>query len=205
MLEHLIPEHGAVIRAVVRSFAPVSYVGNVSLGNSAVERVEAGLIAFEKGEFVVVLDAAERENEGDLIIAAQFATPEKMAFMIRETTGMICCSITKERADALELPPMVVNNTESHGTAFTVSCDYRHGTTTGVSAGDRALTIKALADENCKASDFNRPGHMFPLVAKRNGVIERPGHTEAAVDLCKLANLTPAAAICEICNRYFLY
>lgn len=146
-------------------------------------------------------DGEDRENEGDLIIAAEKATEERIAFMVEETSGLICCGVTGERVDELGLPQMVTRNTESHGTAFTVSVDYKHGTTTGISASDRAITLRALADPKAQADDFLRPGHMFPLRAKPGGVLERPGHTEASVDLARLAGLFPAGAMCEIVNR----
>jgi 3,4-dihydroxy 2-butanone 4-phosphate synthase/GTP cyclohydrolase II len=154
--------------------------------------------AFRRGEFLVVVDDAERENEGDLVIAAAKATPEAIAFMVRHTSGLICVPATPQRLDELELPLMVADNTDSHDTAFTVSVDYRHGTTTGISAADRASTIRALVDPGTKPADLARPGHVFPLRACENGVLERPGHTEAAVDLARLAGLYPAGVVCEV-------
>lgn len=164
------------------------------------ERMGRALAAFKKGEFLVVVDAINRENEGDLIIAAELATSEKIAFMVRHTSGLICTPMTSVRADELELPLMVSpkDNTESHRTAFTISVDYKFGTSTGISAGDRSLTMNKLASSDVKPSDFVRPGHIFPLRAKDGGVLEREGHTEAGVDLCKLSGLNPVAAICEI-------
>lgn len=162
--------------------------------------IEDAVEWFRKGGFLVVVDAADRENEGDLVIAAEDAGPEQIAFMIRNTSGLICAPMTAERAHCLNLPLMVppLQNTEAHGTAFTVSVDVREGVTTGISAEDRSTTIRALASENTKAVDLVRPGHIFPLVAKAGGVLERPGHTEAAVDLCKMAGKFPVAAISEI-------
>jgi len=154
--------------------------------------------AFRRGEFLVVVDDAERENEGDLVIAAAKATPEAIAFMVRHTSGLICVPATPKRLDELELPLMVADNTDSHDTAFTVSVDYRHGTTTGISAADRASTIRALVDPGTKPADLARPGHVFPLRACEDGVLERPGHTEAAVDLARLAGLYPAGVVCEV-------
>lgn len=168
---------------------------------SIMKRMEAAIAAFARGEFLVVQDGEDRENEGDLIIAAQFATPEKLAFMISETSGLICCCVTKDRCDELELPQMVHHNTDHHGTAFTVSVDYKRGTSTGISAADRAATIKALSDVSAKPVDFTRPGHIFPLRARDGGVLVRPGHTESAIDLCRLAGLYPAGAISEIVNK----
>jgi 3,4-dihydroxy 2-butanone 4-phosphate synthase len=156
--------------------------------------------ALRAGEFVIVVDDAGRENEGDLIMSAQFATPEALAFMVRHTTGIVCVAITPSRLDDLELPLMVAANTESQRTAFTVSVDVKHGTSTGVSASDRSATIRALADERYSAEDFAKPGHVFPLRYTEGGVLRRPGHTEAAVDLARLAGHTAAGALCEIVN-----
>jgi 3,4-dihydroxy 2-butanone 4-phosphate synthase / GTP cyclohydrolase II len=162
------------------------------------ERVKKAIKAIGEGKCIVVTDSEDRENEGDLIVAAEKVTPEIIAFMLKHTSGMICCAIEEKRTEELALTQMVEKNTESHSTAFTVSVDYKHGTTTGISAKDRAATIKALADAKSKPEDFNRPGHMFPLRARKGGVLERPGHTEAAVDLVRLAKLYPAGAICEL-------
>ncbi|MFP3906440.1 MAG: bifunctional 3,4-dihydroxy-2-butanone-4-phosphate synthase/GTP cyclohydrolase II [Acidimicrobiales bacterium] len=156
--------------------------------------------AIGRGEVVVVVDDEDRENEGDLIMAAEAATPEKVAFYVRHTSGVICVALTGERCDALGLPLMVADNTEYQRTAFTHTVDYRYGTTTGISAGDRTATIRALADPTVAWSDFNRPGHLFPLRARDGGVLKRAGHTEAAVDLASLAGLQPAGALCEIVN-----
>ena len=164
--------------------------------NSVRDAVEA----FGRGEIVVVTDDNDRENEGDLIIAAAHATPEKMAFIIRHTCGIVCAPLTGEIARRLSLAPMVADNDAIHGTAFTVSVDYRHGTTTGISAEERTATVRALANGNTGRSDFVRPGHIFPLIAKDGGVLMRSGHTEAAIDLCKLAGIEPVAAICELVN-----
>jgi 3,4-dihydroxy 2-butanone 4-phosphate synthase / GTP cyclohydrolase II len=166
-------------------------------GVSDVEELAAELAA---GRMVIILDDEERENEGDLIMAAEHATPEALAFMIRNTSGIICVPMEEERLARLELPQMVQVNSESHRTAFTVSVDYRHGTTTGVSAADRAATIRALANPRSTAADFARPGHVFPLRPRRGGVLIRAGHTEAAVDLCALARLLPAGVLCELMN-----
>jgi 3,4-dihydroxy 2-butanone 4-phosphate synthase / GTP cyclohydrolase II len=152
------------------------------------------------GRMVLILDDEDRENEGDLIMAAQFATPESMAFMIRHTSGIICVPMEEERLQRLELPQMVATNNDSYRTAFTVSVDYRQGTSTGVSAADRAATIMALANPETVPTDFARPGHIFPLRPRRGGVLVRAGHTEAAVDLCVLAGLKPAGVLCELMN-----
>jgi 3,4-dihydroxy 2-butanone 4-phosphate synthase/GTP cyclohydrolase II len=162
--------------------------------------VEKALAAIARGELVVVADDANRENEGDLILAAEKATPAALAFMVRHTSGVICVSLPAERLAELRLPLMVENNTESHRTAFTVSVDLRRGTTTGISAADRSATIRALADPIAQAGDFVRPGHVFPLRCHQGGVLARPGHTEAAGDLPRLAGLYPAGALCEIVN-----
>jgi 3,4-dihydroxy 2-butanone 4-phosphate synthase/GTP cyclohydrolase II len=162
------------------------------------ENVEKALAALRRGQFVVVADDAERENEGDLIIAAERVTPEAIAFMVRHTSGLLCVALTGERLDALQLPLMVANNTESQSTAFTVSVDFRHGTTTGISAADRSATIRALADPTVGPTEFVRPGHVFPLRASRRGILKRRGHTEAAVDLARLAGLQPAGALAEV-------
>ena len=158
------------------------------------------IAAIARGEMVVMVDDEDRENEGDLIMAAQFATPEKVAFIVRHTSGVIVSPLTGERCDELRLPMMVDNNTESHRTAFTISVDLMDGTTTGISAADRAATLRALADPKIIHSAFARPGHIFPLRARDGGVLKRAGHTEAAVDLARLAGCEPAGIICEIQN-----
>ena len=163
-------------------------------------KIEHALTAFRSGEFLVVVDDAGRENEGDLIISAQCATPEATGFMVRYTSGLICVALAPERVDALQLPLMVEHNSESHSTAFTVSVDLKHGTTTGISADDRSATIRALADNGRGPQDFVRPGHVFPLRYAHGGVLQRPGHTEAAVDLALLAGHPGAGALCEIVN-----
>ncbi len=164
------------------------------------KRVVEAIRAFERGEIVVVTDDDGRENEGDLIVAAVHCTPEKMAFIVRHTSGIVCTPMTREDAKRLNLGPMVADNDSAHTTAFTVSVDFKHGTTTGISADDRTLTVRNLANGNAGASDFTRPGHIFPLIAREGGVLMRSGHTEAAVDLCKLASLPPVGVICELVN-----
>jgi 3,4-dihydroxy 2-butanone 4-phosphate synthase/GTP cyclohydrolase II len=171
-----------------------------SLMSDTQQRVTAAVEAFGRGEIVVVTDDDDRENEGDLVMAAVHATPEKMAFIIRNTAGIVCTPIPTDTAHRLRLAPMVTENDAPHGTAFTVSIDYKHGTTTGISAEDRTATVRNLANNNAGASDFVRPGHVFPLIAKDGGVLMRSGHTEAAVDLCRLANLEPVGVICELVN-----
>lgn len=165
------------------------------------KKIVEALRAFERGEIVVVMDDDGRENEGDLIVAAVHCTPEKMAFIVRHTSGIVCAPMTRDDARRLNLQPMVADNDAPHSTAFTVSVDFKHGTTTGISADDRTLTVRNLANGNVGASDFVRPGHIFPLVAREGGVLMRSGHTEAAVDLCRLANLPPVGVICELVNE----
>ncbi|MBB3949708.1 3,4-dihydroxy-2-butanone-4-phosphate synthase [Aureimonas jatrophae] len=163
-------------------------------------KVEDAIAAIAAGELVVVVDDTDRENEGDLIMAASKATPEKIAFMIRHTSGILCVPMTAERAERLNLPPMVANNLDPMRTAFTVSVDYRVGMTTGISSEERANTARALVNDNVAPSDFIRPGHMFPLIAREGGVLTRSGHTEAGVDLARLAGLPPAGILAEIVN-----
>src|SRR5436190_12091916 len=151
--------------------------------NDISQRVAAAVEAFARGELVVVADDDDRENEGDLFVAASLCTPEKMAFMIRHTSGIVCAPLALEDAKRLRLDPMVAANDAPLGTAFTVSVDFRHGLTTGISGEERTNTVRALANGNAGASDFVRPGHVFPLVAKDGGVLMRSGHTEACVDL----------------------
>jgi len=167
---------------------------------SNLNSIEELLAELRAGRMVVVMDDEDRENEGDLIMAAEHATPAAVAFMIRHTSGIICVPMEEQRLAALELPQMVPANSESHGTAFTVSVDVRSGTTTGVSSADRAATIRALADGRSTAADFARPGHIFPLRPRPGGVLVRAGHTEAAVDLCRLAGLAPVGVLCEVMN-----
>ncbi|MFE3104318.1 bifunctional 3,4-dihydroxy-2-butanone-4-phosphate synthase/GTP cyclohydrolase II [Nocardia tengchongensis] len=163
-----------------------------------VERAVADIAA---GKAVVVVDDEGRENEGDLIFAAEKATPELVAFMIRYTSGYICVPLTGEDCDRLGLPPMYAVNQDRHGTAYTVAVDAREGISTGISAADRATTMRVLADPAAKSGDLTRPGHVVPLRAKDGGVLRRPGHTEAAVDLARMAGLSPAGVICEIVSQ----
>ena len=162
--------------------------------------IDKALEAFAAGEFLVVVDDEDRENEGDLIIAGDAITEEKMAFMIRHTSGVICAPLLDERAEELRLPLMVAENTESHRTAFTVTVDLIEGCTTGISAGDRARTIQAIADPKTVSGQFARPGHIFPLRARKGGVLKRAGHTEAAIDLCEMTGRPLVGALCEIVN-----
>lgn len=161
-------------------------------------RIDAAIKAFAKGEVVVVTDDDDRENEGDLFVAASLCTPEKMAFIIRNTSGIVCAPLGAEHARRLHLDPMVAENDAPLGTAFTVTVDVRHGLTTGISAEERCNTVRALANDNSGASDFVRPGHVFPLVAREGGVLMRSGHTEACVDFCRLAGLAPVGVLSEL-------
>jgi len=163
-----------------------------------VARVDRAVEALRRGEAIVVVDDARRENEGDVVIWAGAATPAKVNFMVREARGLLCAPLTTDRAQALSLPLMVAKNTDTFGTAFTISVDVRDGTTTGISAADRSATLRRLADPEATPSDFVRPGHIFPLEARPGGVLERPGHTEATIDLLTMAGLDPVGAICEI-------
>ena len=157
--------------------------------------------AIRRGEIVIVVDDEDRENEGDLIMAAEKATAASIGFFVRYTSGFICAPLTGEQLDRLDLPQMVAHNEDPKGTAYAVSVDLKEGTTTGISAGDRAATIRALADPDARPSDFTRPGHVLPLRAVPGGVLKRAGHTEAAVDLARLAGLQPAGVLCEIVNE----
>jgi 3,4-dihydroxy 2-butanone 4-phosphate synthase/GTP cyclohydrolase II len=167
----------------------------------ALNSVEEILAELRAGGMVVIMDDEDRENEGDLIMAAERVTPAAVAFMIRHTSGIICVPMEEQHLVRLDLPQMVPVNNETQRTAFTVSVDLRAGTTTGVSSADRTATIRALADEASLAGDFARPGHIFPLRSRRGGVLVRAGHTEAAVDLCRLAGLKPVGVLCEVMNE----
>ena len=189
---------GAVTPDDFLGLAPRSKALEETMMNQS--RVATALRAFERGEIVVVTDDDDRENEGDLIVAAVHATPEKLAFIVRHTSGIVCTPIPRDLARKLHLEPMIAANDAPLGTAFTVTIDYRHGLTTGISAEERCNTARALANPNVGPADFVRPGHVFPLIAKDGGVLMRSGHTEAAVDLCKLAGLPPVGVICELVN-----
>ncbi len=163
-------------------------------------RIEEAVSDIKRGKFIIVVDDESRENEGDLVLAAEKVTANKINYMITHARGLVCMPIIKERLDQLSIPPMV-NHNELHRCMFTISVDYKSGTTTGISPADRAATISALISRNAKADDFARPGHLFPLVYQEGGVLAREGHTEASVDLAKLSGLYPAAVICEIINE----
>lgn len=165
-----------------------------------IAKIEDAIEAISRGEMVIVVDDEDRENEGDIVAASDSITPQQIAFMMNHARGLICVAMPGERLDALDIPLMVPRNTESMKTAFTVSVDYIPGTTTGISAADRANTVRALVSEVSRPDDFARPGHIFPLRANPQGVLGRTGHTEAAVDLCRLAGKFPCGTICEIAN-----
>lgn len=164
------------------------------------DSIESALDDIREGKIIIVVDDEDRENEGDFLMAAEKITPEAVNLMATHGRGLVCVPVTRQRAFELKLDRMVLENTESQETAFTVSIDARHGTSTGISAGDRSVTIKAMLDENSKPNDFRRPGHIFPLIGVEGGVLRRAGHTEAAIDLARLAGLKPAGVICEIMN-----
>ncbi|CAM4276501.1 bifunctional 3,4-dihydroxy-2-butanone-4-phosphate synthase/GTP cyclohydrolase II [Paenibacillus phoenicis] len=167
------------------------------MSDIVLDRVEEAIYELMRGKVIIVVDDEDRENEGDFVALAEKATPEVINFMITQGRGLVCLPITAERAEELDLQPMVAQNTDNHGTAFTVSIDHKD-TTTGISAYERSLTVKAIMDPNAKPSDFRRPGHMFPLIAKKGGVLRRAGHTEAAVDLARMCGAYPAGVICEV-------
>ncbi len=163
-------------------------------------KIELAIEAIARGEMVIVVDSVDRENEGDLIVAAEKMTPETMAFMIRHTSGVICMPVDGHRLDELRIPLMVAENTESQRTAFTVSVDAKHGTSTGISAADRCATVHTILDPGTRPDDLARPGHIFPLRYREGGVLTRAGHTEASVDLARMARLAPAGVLAEIVN-----
>src|SRR5690606_26502046 len=182
----------------VRRAPPVLEEGSLTMPFAPIEEA---IEAFARGEILVVVDDEDRENEGDLIMAAEFVTPEKVAFFLHHTSGYLCAPITEERAKELDLPLMVQSNTESQRTAFLVTVDYRHGTTTGISSHDRCATVRALCNPDTRPGDLARPGHINPLMGREGGVLKRAGHTEATLDLCRLAGLYPAGLLCEIVDE----
>ena len=169
-------------------------------GNDSKERLEKAFIHLKKGNGIILMDDENRENEGDLVFSAHHMTDNQMALMIRKCSGIVCLCLPNEKADTLELPYMVKENTSSYQTPFTITIEAKEGVTTGVSAKDRLTTIKAACKENASSTDLAKPGHVFPLRAKDNGVLERKGHTEGSVDLMKLAGLKPEAVLCELMN-----
>ncbi len=162
-----------------------------------IKRVQEAIEAIKNGDMIIIMDDEERENEGDIVYAGEFSSSDKVNFLVTQARGVLCVSITKDIADKLDLPLMVNNNSSNHETAFTVSIDAKNAKT-GVSAFERDMTIKLICNEDSKPSDFARPGHIFPLIAKNGGVLERTGHTEASIDICKLAGLKPVSVICEL-------
>ncbi len=164
------------------------------------QRMKEAIEAIKQGKMIIIMDDEDRENEGDLVMAGIFSTPEKINFMAQEARGLICVSITQELAQKLDLPPMVQRNSSNHETAFTISIDAKEAKT-GISAYERDMTIRLMCDNNTKPSDFVRPGHIFPLIAKDGGVLVRTGHTEASVDICRLAGVAPISVICEIMKK----
>ena len=167
---------------------------------TAFDRIEQALAALREGRGVMVLDDESRENEGDMIFAAETMTVEQMALTIRHGSGIVCLCLTDERRKQLDLPMMVENNTSAFGTGFTVTIEAAHGVTTGVSAADRLTTVRAAIADDAKPSDLHRPGHVFPLRAQKGGVLTRGGHTEATIDLVSLAGFKPAGVLCELTN-----
>lgn len=164
------------------------------------ERVETAVEAIKNKKGVIVTDDESRENEGDMFFSAQYVTEEQMALLIREGSGIVCLCMTEDQADKLELPLMVKDNTSTYGTGFTITIEAAEGVTTGVSAADRVTTVRAASKDGAKPEDLNHPGHVFPLRAKNGGVLERDGHTEANIELMKLAGLKPMGVLCEITN-----
>ncbi|MGM9572122.1 MAG: 3,4-dihydroxy-2-butanone-4-phosphate synthase [bacterium] len=170
-------------------------------GKNYEERVEKAVAAIKQGKGILLVDDADRENEGDIIFAAEKMTVKDMALMIRECSGIVCLCLTPEMAENLELPLMVKDNTSKYGTAFTITIEAKEGVTTGVSAADRITTIQAAIKDGAKPEDLSHPGHVFPLIAKAGGVLERGGHTEGSVDLARLAGCKPAGVLCELTNE----
>jgi len=169
-----------------------------SSGGFQTDTIEDALASFRRGECLLVLDDCDRENEGDLVVSAAAISTQLMAWIIKHSSGYVCIALPGERLDELAIPLMIEANTEKHKTAYTHTVDYKYNTSTGISAHDRALTATKLSDRTSRAEDFTRPGHMVPLRAREGGVLARRGHTEAAIDLCKLAGLPPAGVICEL-------
>jgi 3,4-dihydroxy 2-butanone 4-phosphate synthase/GTP cyclohydrolase II len=191
--------HRRVLRADLLAYRDAA-AGRNTETNMQLDTIETAIRAIAQGEMIIVVDDDDRENEGDLIVAACKATSQQIAFMVRHTSGILCAPMVPERARALQLDPMVRDNNAPLGTAFTVSVDYREGLTTGISAEERANTLRALANGNAAADDFVRPGHVFPLISREGGVLIRSGHTEATTDLTKLAGLPPVGVIGELVN-----
>lgn len=179
----------------------MSELSLADFGADSLTRMEEALRRFKAGEGLCVVDDEDRENEGDLIFSAQHLTEAQVTQMINDCSGIICVCLTPEACDRMNLPPMVQDNTNTQGTAFTVSIEAAQGVTTGVSSHDRWATIKAAANPQGKPEDLRRPGHVYPLRARAGGTLERRGHTESSIDLCRLAGLTPAGVLCELMKR----
>lgn len=190
----------APLKSTTATWRPIQIPNPPKRTSFAFDPIEEALASFSAGEFLVVMDDEKRENEGDLIISASQCTTEKMAWMIKHTSGYICIALPANRLETLEIPMMVPQNQERHRTAYTVTVDLKHGTSTGISAHDRALTARALASPASKPDDFTRPGHMVPLRSREGGVLTRQGHTESGVDLCLLTGQSPAGVLCELVN-----
>lgn len=169
-------------------------------GETYEQRIQAAINNLQQGKGILLVDDEDRENEGDIIYSTQHLTPKDMALMIRECSGIVCLCLTQQKAKELELPPMVANNNSKNQTAFTVSIEAKEGVTTGVSAADRVTTIKTATHPNAKPSDLARPGHVFPLIARKEGVLARRGHTEGSIDIVRLAGLGDSAVLCELTN-----
>jgi len=193
--------NSSLIKPVLSELVPRAISNGIDHTDSfSFDSMESALEAFQRGDFLVVMDDESRENEGDLVIAADKITTEKMAWFIKHTSGYVCIALPQERIEELEIPMMVSKNTDRNKTAYTVTVDYKHGTTTGISAHDRALSARMLASPTAKPDDFARPGHMVPLRARPGGVLQRRGHTEAAIDLCRLTGQPLAGLLCELVN-----
>ncbi|KAI0682601.1 3,4-dihydroxy-2-butanone 4-phosphate synthase [Earliella scabrosa] len=192
------PTDFPLVPATASSSRPQELLSTPVRTEFAFDPIEDAIDAFARGDFVVVMDDEGRENEGDLIIAGSALSTQKMAWMIKHSSGYICVSLPGERLEELAIPMMVPENEDRHRTAYTVTVDYKHGTTTGISAHDRALTVRALASPSTTAQAFSRPGHMVPLRARPGGVLTRRGHTESALDLCEITGLPRAGVLCEL-------
>lgn len=184
----------------VSSSSSSSFFSELDAFGSSEERMRAALSSLQRGNGILVVDDADRENEGDVIFPAHSLTEGQMALLIRHCSGIVCLCLTESHADALQLPPMCAHNTNTQQTAFTISIEAASGVTTGVSAADRVATVKAAIKEHARPDDLRRPGHIFPLRARKGGVLERRGHTEATVDMMRLAGLPPCGVLCELIN-----
>jgi len=191
---------GSLNGSTPRQWRPIRVQDSLPRSEFAFDPIQDALAAFARGEPVVVMDDESRENEGDIIISASMCSTEAMAWIIKHTSGYICISLPEKRLKELDIPMMVPHNQERHRTAYTITVDYKHGTTTGISAHDRALTARKLVDPSAAASDFTRPGHMVPLRGCEGGVLVRRGHTECGIDFCMLTNHPQGGVLCELVN-----